>query len=236
VVDDSAHIFVRREDWAGRAWVKMTEDGSDLGSIPIPDGDLEGTPVAAQTYLFGPMHTYPFRTFSCLTRKGDLLVAQNTSYVFHRRQDDGRVVRIERPWEPIPVQRGERRAFQEVEDHLSERTDSDPVKIPRHKPPWWGFWVDQEDRLWVALHGEGFFREESPRDRAARERLGNPPREWWEPLRFDVFEPDGSFLGNLDFPNTQTYLAVARGHHVWVVENGEYDEGYVVRYRIEPEG
>jgi hypothetical protein len=49
----------------------------------------------------------------------------------------------------------------------------------------------------------------------------------------DVIEPGGRYLGTVRFPNERTTLAWATGATLWVVESGELDEGYVVRYRIE---
>jgi hypothetical protein len=106
--------------------------------------------------------------------------------------------------------------------------------IPGEKPPWWAFRIDEQGRLWVARHSEGVFIPESRDERERREQFGNPPAEWWEPLIVDVLEPRGRYLGTLRFPGYRTSVAVARNDEVWAIELGQYDEEYVVRYRIRP--
>ncbi len=54
---------------------------------------------------------------------------------------------------------------------------------------------------------------------------------WREPRTFDVFEPDGVFLGTVVGP-PQTELYLWKGDFAWGVERGPSDEPYVVRFRI----
>jgi hypothetical protein len=46
-----------------------------------------------------------------------------------------------------------------------------------------------------------------------------------------VFEPDGTYLGQVETP-PRFGTAVRRGDHVWGVELDEDDVPYVKRYRI----
>ncbi|MEX2281150.1 MAG: hypothetical protein WEE89_01555 [Gemmatimonadota bacterium] len=61
----------------------------------------------------------------------------------------------------------------------------------------------------------------------------NPPRLWREPRTFDVFDAGGRFLGTVVAPR-HTQFEFRRGLQLWGVTRGEFDEQYVVRYRIEP--
>lgn len=54
---------------------------------------------------------------------------------------------------------------------------------------------------------------------------------WREPLRLDVLDPRGAYLGSLTFPVGSRFMA-ARGADVWIVEQGALDEEYLVRYRV----
>jgi hypothetical protein len=128
----------------------------------------------------------------------------------------------------------ERAAFQIEEDHYARRTGVRAQRVPDKKPPWWFFLIDQQERFWVARHGEGFHLPESESERNLRMAWGAPPSEWWEPLVMDVIEPNGRFLGTLEFPTHQTRVVVARNDKVWVIEEGEWGEQYVVRYRTAP--
>ena len=59
-----------------------------------------------------------------------------------------------------------------------------------------------------------------------------PPARWREPPVFDVFEPDGRFLGMLTLP-VRARLMQARGDQVWAIDRDELGVEYVVRYGIE---
>jgi len=48
---------------------------------------------------------------------------------------------------------------------------------------------------------------------------------------YDVFEADGTFLGSVRLPARVT-LYRFRGDRVWGVRRGEFDESYVVRFRL----
>lgn len=215
-----------------RWWRGHSLDGENVDSIAIPPRRLEGARWASQRYGYETMHAFAHVTITSLGPDGVLVVGRNVAYTFRRRLADGRVLQIQRSWAPVHVSRRERKAFQDLEDHFAARRDLKAARVPARKPPWWNVWVDQEGRIWVARHGEGEHVSETVTDRNRRVKLGNPPNEWWEPLRFDVISPGGRFLGTVQFPNRQTDLMVARGDRVWVLERGEYGEQYVVRYRI----
>ena len=53
-------------------------------------------------------------------------------------------------------------------------------------------------------------------------------------MRYDVFEPDGTYLGVVHAPDefTRFRLPVFDGDHVWAVTRDELDVERVVRYRI----
>jgi len=120
-----------------------------------------------------------------------MVVGRNDDYAFHQPLGDGRILRIQRSWAPVRVKREERRAFQVMEDHYSMRSGRAAERIPREKAPWSNLWVDEEDRLWVARHGEGYHRPETVAEKGLREKWENPPNEWWEPFSFDVIERNG---------------------------------------------
>jgi hypothetical protein len=108
------------------------------------------------------------------------------------------------------------------------------ISISDRKPPYWGFWIDQEARIWVARHTIAVRIPETDSDRAKRTETGAPPTEWWEPLVLDVIDSEGRFLGSVKMNDRKAVPKVASGNRLWVIEQGEFDEQYVVRYRIEP--
>ena len=60
------------------------------------------------------------------------------------------------------------------------------------------------------------------------------PFTWVEPLRYDVFEADGTYLGAVIPPEGFSLSAppVFGRSFVWAVERGELDVQRVVRYRM----
>ena len=214
-------------------WRRYPAGGGEPSVVPVPSRDWDGPRWARQSYGLGSNYGFARMTLSAPSVEGYLIEARNDEYALHRPTRDGGTLRIERSWNPIGVKRAERRAFQELEDHFSARRGERPSRVPTSKPPFWGLWVDQEGRIWIALHEEGVHIPESPSEREHRLRYENPPMEWWEARSFDVIESGGRFLGRLRFPNPQTDIAVARDNRIWVVERGELGEFYIVRYRVE---
>jgi hypothetical protein len=234
--DTSGYVYVRgrRRGPVVDFWVKMTVNGEIQDTIDLPSRDWQGPYYDGQGYPMGTMKTYPIQTTAVLGVDGRIVQSRNNDYAFHRSLPDGRTMRIERSWTPIPVKDAERAAFQEQEDHYARRTLRSPQRVGDQKPPWWSFWIDGEERFWVIRHAEGFRKPESDEERKARARFNAPLDEWWEPLIVDVIDPHGRFLGTLDFPTHLTRLIEARENLVWVIEEGEWGEHYVVRYRIQP--
>jgi hypothetical protein len=65
-------------------------------------------------------------------------------------------------------------------------------------------------------------------------RTGFRPNRFREPVVFDVFEPDGRYLGRVDAPEGFSVFPqpIFRGDRIWAVLRDELDVAYVVRYRI----
>jgi hypothetical protein len=58
-----------------------------------------------------------------------------------------------------------------------------------------------------------------------------PALTWREPPTFDVFDSSGCFLGTVLTPRN-TRILHRSGMTLWGVARGEFDEEYVVRYRL----
>ena len=61
-----------------------------------------------------------------------------------------------------------------------------------------------------------------------------PPLEWREPTRFDVFDVDGTYLGQVEAPRgfARSPRPAIEGDRMWAVVRDELDVPYVVRFRI----
>jgi hypothetical protein len=224
-------------------WLQVSSTGSVLDTLAVPPPDNpEFSLRPGGVFGTGGMSPYTPSTMGALSPLGYLVTARSDQYVLHRSLRDGRTVRIERSWSPVPVRPEERAMFEQVRAWWERRQGpaagpASRARIPDIKPPFWALDVDEEGRIWVALHQSGFYRPASSRDRSAAASDPGAPApfdiEWREPLVTDVIEPNGRFLGTMTFPRDRTTIAWAKGEVLWVVELGDFDEAYVVRYRIE---
>lgn len=228
VADTAGHVFVRTT--AGRplpeapfiiryAWVHYTTQGEFIDSIIAPERAVEGALPAfrTETLSFPSPHEY-------------FVTGRNDEYAVFRPLRDGRVLRIERPYEPIQIEGEERDQWEAYVDEWYRRRDQRPASIDTAKPPWRQLYVGADGRIWVFRYTEA---EHHPGHiTTAAERGGWPTIEWLEPSVYEVFDPRGSLLGSVTLPRDSEIL-FARGQKVWTLERGQYDEHYVVRYRVE---
>ncbi len=142
------------------------------------------------------------------------------------------VLRIVRDIRPVPVARAERAEWQARADYYSKREPrgaSAGVRVPAIKPAFRQIDVDEDGRIWV-------YRYVAAQKQAIAARPSNsalPPITWREPPTFDVFQPDGRFLGTVVLPS-RTQLFLMRGNLLWGITRGElFEETYIVRYRLE---
>ena len=97
--------------------------------------------------------------------------------------------------------------------------------MPIWMPPFSGIEIGSDGRIWVRrnVHPIQIQPDEAPD--------GRPTIGWAQPFVYDVFEVDGTFLGEIRFPERfEPYLFGAG--RVWGVRLGEFDEQYVVRLSI----
>jgi hypothetical protein len=137
--------------------------------------------------------------------------------------------------------------------------------VPETKPPYKSIFTDRDGRIWVLLHQPGQLRagevdeeasvpnepkSEEPDSASAasagedlasttsrtREDLELPsPRDFVEPIVFDVFEPDGRYLGRVSAPagfRTRP-LPVIQGNTVWAAVGEGGTVPSIVRFEIE---
>ena len=165
---------------------------------------------------------------------GGLFLGVNDRYVVDHYRPDGTVLRFVRDVEPVALFSEERR---ELEDQNAWRwrtqgqfMTAELPPVPRVKPAYRSIELGEEGRLWVrryvaAEEGEVIQASAQPGSEPP------PPIRWREPVVYDVFEVDGTFLGSVRLP-PRTSLSVMRGDFVWGVRRGNFDESYVVGFRV----
>jgi hypothetical protein len=92
--------------------------------------------------------------------------------------------------------------------------------------------VGADGRVWVRTSQPS---ERLPPDPDARpDAQGRPPLDRWvQPMVYDVFESDGTFLGTVHFPD-RFQPVVFRGDTVWGLLRDDLDVQYVTRMRVAP--
>jgi len=211
-------------------------DGTVRDTIPAPTWDYEPARVVASQEENTSVNTVPFTpqvtwTFSPL---GYMVGGLSTDY----RIDLFRVLRIERDWTPVPVlpeeadERERRQTLQFQRDFGSWRWNGPP--IPDTKPPFRNVIASGEGNLWVLTSQRGQATMTEADARAEEARTHMPPLRFEEPLAFDVFAPDGRFLGPVRVPPSfRGYPEpIVRGDTVWAVTRDSLDVASIVRFHI----
>lgn len=211
-------------------WVQADSTGAVLDSIRIP---LPSTAPGFVHYTSeGPRKAFSLEMASALSPHGYQVTGRTDVYALYRPMADGRVLRISRERGPVVrVSDGERAnwaAILECVGALPMAAGTDLGAVPPRKPVFRTLWVDDEGRIWVSRYARA---EHVPVSREEDEKRTCPRPEWREPPIWDVIDPRGRYLGTIETPRGAA-LAAARGSHVWFVEQGEFGENYVSRYRI----
>jgi hypothetical protein len=230
-------------DFRQAGWIEVGPVGVPNDTIRGPHPDFEPAILQAVFEQGGgrsiAVNALPFAAQNpwTLSPLGYAVGGVSTRYAVEAFRPDGRVVRMERAVEPVPVTAGER-AYREHQVTTSlRRTDpnwrwSGPG-IPATKAPFTQVLADDDGRVWVrvAAPGEVVPREERPEPRPGQPRYEGP-EPWREPILYDVFDADGRFLGTLLMPPRFTWSG-ARGDRVWGVIRDELDVEYVTVFQIE---
>lgn len=232
-VDRSQPIPARQVvDEFPMVWIRHGADGAVLDSIPVPREDAEGS------YTFitpeGPRHPFTVETLSALSPAGYLIWGRNDQYAFHRQFPDGRIVRVTRTDDRPKVSPEERREWEAASAYVERRGSTEDHSIPDRKPYFRELSADIQGRIWVQRYTEPTHRYEYTAEEL-QARGDRPAIELRESQTFDVFEPEGRFLGTVALP-PNARLAFARQRQVWTVEVGDFDEQYVIRYSLVADG
>jgi hypothetical protein len=251
-VDRSGQFYVRASTSQSHGrlrdfgWIRVSSAGQVRDTIPIPSDSTDGDSFVLST-ASGYDRPFDRELVTSMSSLGYLITGRNETYAFELHRPGAPVLRIERPGQPvIPLARAERAEWEAWANWFEQReatpTSSDPrvilpaprrvdYRIPETKPFFSELRTDSQGRIWVRRYVAAVSRP-GPARPAGDTR---PRREWREPPTFDVFQPDGRFLGTITLP-FNSYMHDAIDRQLWVEVRGESDESYIVRYRIETGG
>ncbi|MEX2608558.1 MAG: 6-bladed beta-propeller [Gemmatimonadota bacterium] len=227
---------IRREDGSRAAFLWVAPDGlvtdtllqpTDPTDTPPFTVDVGGGGRASFSVPLAPRLTWT------LSPAGHPVTGTGARYAvtIHRPEQP---LRMERVTEPVTLPDSERRERQDAYEAGVRGSAPDfrwTGRFPTTKPFFRHLFTGADGRIWVRVNLPSERREIPP---PASAEPGTPPRvTWYEPQRWDVFEPDGRYLGAVDMPDDFT-LHHARGEHVWGVTLDDLGVNYVVRMRIQP--
>jgi len=209
-----------------------------LDTVPAPTWDYEPPQITASRENSSSSDNVPFSpddywSFSPL---GYMVGGLSTDYRIDLYRDDDPVLRIERDWTPVAVRP------EEAEEQRRQKTDNmqrqysgwkwNGPAVTDTKPPFTGLFVSTEGNVWVQLSQEGYATMTESEARAEERRTNRPQRRFTEPVAFDVFSPDGTYLGHVRTPRSFRMRPEpqVRGDTVWAVTRDELDVARVVRF------
>ena len=241
VTDASGRTFLSTRDLSREGFVMhivvFGPDGTPVDTLAEPSSDYDAPTMSAMGRSMLLRRVVPFSPEFLWTihLSGHFLTGLSAEYRIELRRDDG-VLRIERAGDPVPVHEEERASTREFLEGSMRNTQPDwnwnGPPIPQHKPFFYELLAGRDGRIWVRLATEAYPVENEsydPEDPSSR------PVVWREPLRYDVFEPDGTYLGVVAPPDGFEYYKapVFDDDHVWAVTQDELGVERVVRYGIE---
>lgn len=211
-------------------------DGTPRDTVAPPHGDFEAETVTGETDGARATYGVPFapRAIWAVHPSGHFVSGISSSYAIDLEVPGG-AVRMERTHEPA-------RVFPREADHARARTERgigmtvpgwtwDGPSIRDTKPPFTGFYPGRDGRIWVQVSTEAREVENENHD---PDSPFSTPIVWRSPLRFDVFEADGTYLGAVNPPEdfSPNPFPVFDGDDVWAVSRDDLGIQRVVRYRI----
>jgi hypothetical protein len=233
-------------DWRMGLLAMSPATGEPVDTVAAPTWDYEGPKIVAQhdtgdgtntsvnTVPFSPSEHWAFSPL------GYMVGGISNRYAIDLYHSDGTVLRIERAHDPVSVQAAERANREEITRWNMRQTQPDWTwngpAIPDEKPPFRGLYIGKDGRIWVLLHQPG---EQIPEgeiiDGGGEGPNPRPPTRWRERPAFDVFEPDGTYLGHVQAPVSLALYPTPTfdGDYVWAVVRDELDVQYVTRFRVD---
>lgn len=221
--------------------VRIGPDGTPEDTIPAPHRDFKGHSITIRRVQNGKVRassTFPVpftpNEMWAFSPEGYFLHAVSTHYRIDLLRAHVPVLRIERDRAPVPVESMEKTATKEGVTRRARGLDpgwhwSGP-DIPDHKPPFQSIMVGRHGRIWVWLYMPS--REQKNPDYDAK-NPASPRTRWVEPTAFDVFKPNGTYLGRARAPSDfDIYPSVFDGDRVWAVTRDSLGVERVVRYRV----
>jgi hypothetical protein len=233
-----AEVDVR--DWR-TGLQRVAPDGTVVDTVPAPDAGYEapsiearmesegGASVSVSSVPFSPQESWSYHP------DGYFVHGVSTEYRITLLRDRY-PLRVERVAESVRVAAGERAEAEAQAERGMRGTDPNwrwnGPPIPDTKAAFSSLYAGRDGRIWALVPQPGVEGDDPDYDPTDPESV---PDRWSEPVAFDVFEADGTFLGRVRAPRGfVTYpVPVFDGDHVWGSTRDDLDVPRIVRLRID---
>jgi len=226
-------------DWIfGLARIDLNE--GILDTIPAPTWDYDPPRLTASREGSSSSDNVPFSPddFWSFSPLGYTIGGLSTDYRVDLYRTGEPVLRIERDFTAVPVKRAEAEERRRDKTARFQRQYSgwrwNGPDIPDTKPPFTGLFASDEGNIWVQLSQEGFPTMTEAEARAEEQRTDRPQLRFRAPPAFDVFSPEGEYLGHVKPPRSfrTSPEPIVRGDTVWAVTRDELGVARIVRFRM----
>jgi hypothetical protein len=215
---------------------RISPEGAVLDTLAIPEADFEAPTVEARTDNSVSINSVPFTPDEHWSyHPGGYFVhgvGDEYSFSLLRHTDP---LRVERVWEPVSVTPGEKeqrraRITANFRNMVPDWRWDGPA-IPDVKPAFQRIYTGRTGRIWVLVHTPGVEGDDPDYDPTDPDAV---EQRWSEPVAFDVFEDDGTYLGRVRAPDglSPWPTPVFDGDTVLAVVRDEFDVPRVVRFRV----
>lgn len=219
---------------------RVTPDGTIVDTLMVPDVDYEaptlearregpdGSSVSINSVPFSPGEYWAWHP------DGFFLHGVSDAYGFSLLRADA-PLRIERVVEPVAVSGGEKSSAEAATTRNMRNTDPswrwNGPGIPDAKPHFSRLYTGTDGRIWVQVPRPGIEVENLDHDPSVP---GSTPTVWRQPVAFDVFESDGTFLGTVTAPEgfSTNPTPIFDGDRVWSVTRDDLGVQRIVRWRV----
>ncbi len=177
-----------------------------------------------------PSTPFSVRRLVTLSPEGAFVSAVSDRYEIELREPDGGIRRIVRDGQsPVDLQSDELSAHRSFFDEIARRNPEDRrVEMPTTKPLLRTLRIARDGRIWAQVHAPAVVAPGAPGAESPLEARN----DWKEPEVWDVFDPDGDFLGRIELPLGASALAM-RDEFIWGTVPDENDVPSVVRSEAE---
>ena len=247
-VDSSGMVITRKalHDFRNLSqrtlWLRFRPDGTPADTIREPVAAVLGmvSARAGNVSTSAPVPFAPIRLVA-MSPLGYLVAGYPNRYAFEIHQPGSAVVSVRRDVKPEPVSRSERAEGRRKLEERMRQTDPawswNGPDIPETRPLYHGLVTGLDGRIWISLTPDqgpkigGLSGTSSVGQGAPRSRVPAADRGPSRPTLYDVFEPDGRYLGQVQVPAGASAV-VRKGDQVWAVAFGDDDVPRLKRYRI----